>query len=438
MLVPLRFETELPTPDQAWPEITREDLDGMLWVSKVQANFCKLNSIPSPPYTIIQQPNVLNDVLTDLRHVLDVARQAASVRQRLKSMVSGTRLSKAVGRLSQPSLSGSTPADRKVLEKVTLLNSDFADAPSIKIIASDTPPVSENRLSLVDMPTDLQEEQNLAECQSLPIRKSRPSLSSNSPDGSQSSLRSYKKSDITKKATTSVPVSSVRPESIRQAVESAPLQPMASLQKSRRHKKTITGKNARGDMDKIHSGASGAKTIGNTQGVRVPELVLPAHSSRSARKQQTLPVPRERKRPAPVVTKTIDRAGSEPRTGGKQLTPASDLPDAEARTATRNSPKLLEVEAPDSPKRPPRASPRSARSPSPRDNSPYGQAKTGASSASDTTEPGRNFAQCKSHESTHSPKWPKASNFAQCGSLGSTPSPKSPKTKKKRGKAEYV
>jgi len=65
-IIPLRFESHLPSGKDVWPQITRNDMEGMLMVSVVE-RFCKLNSIPSPPWTIINQRSVLEDFTTDLK-----------------------------------------------------------------------------------------------------------------------------------------------------------------------------------------------------------------------------------------------------------------------------------------------------------------------------------------------------------------------------------
>jgi len=70
-LIPLRFESDLPSHEQEWPHVKREDINAVLMLSAVQAKFCKYNSIPSPPYTVIDQPSVLDDLLIDLKLKID-------------------------------------------------------------------------------------------------------------------------------------------------------------------------------------------------------------------------------------------------------------------------------------------------------------------------------------------------------------------------------
>lgn len=82
-LLPLRFEEHLPAPSESWPEITREDLEGMLMVSEVQANFCKLNSTPSPPYTVCNQPNALFETAHDLQRSLDITPDDKKLEQQI-------------------------------------------------------------------------------------------------------------------------------------------------------------------------------------------------------------------------------------------------------------------------------------------------------------------------------------------------------------------
>jgi len=71
-LIPLRFESELPSKEQEWPHVKREDVNTVMMLSAVQSKFCRYNSIPSPPYTVIDQPSVLEDLLIDLRMKIHV------------------------------------------------------------------------------------------------------------------------------------------------------------------------------------------------------------------------------------------------------------------------------------------------------------------------------------------------------------------------------
>mmetsp|Transcript_81331 Transcript_81331/g.126880 ORF Transcript_81331/g.126880 Transcript_81331/m.126880 type:complete len:463 (-) Transcript_81331:330-1718(-) len=70
-LIPLRFESDLPSHEQEWPHVKREDINAVMMLSAVQAKFCKYNSIPSPPYTVIDEPSVLDDLLIDLKLKVD-------------------------------------------------------------------------------------------------------------------------------------------------------------------------------------------------------------------------------------------------------------------------------------------------------------------------------------------------------------------------------
>lgn len=53
-----------------WPNVERTELEEVVMVHEVQQRFCTLNSIPSPPYTVVSQPSVLADFMADLKATL--------------------------------------------------------------------------------------------------------------------------------------------------------------------------------------------------------------------------------------------------------------------------------------------------------------------------------------------------------------------------------
>jgi len=69
-IFPLRFEQDIPSERNPWPQVARHEMEYMLMIAAVERGFCKLNSIPSPPYTIRNQPTVMKDVLSDLKEML--------------------------------------------------------------------------------------------------------------------------------------------------------------------------------------------------------------------------------------------------------------------------------------------------------------------------------------------------------------------------------
>lgn len=66
-IIPLRFENDLPPSSDEWPQIARDDINGVMMLAAVQARFGKCTAIPQAPYTIVDEPCVLDDLLVDLK-----------------------------------------------------------------------------------------------------------------------------------------------------------------------------------------------------------------------------------------------------------------------------------------------------------------------------------------------------------------------------------
>mmetsp|Transcript_15814 Transcript_15814/g.25146 ORF Transcript_15814/g.25146 Transcript_15814/m.25146 type:complete len:196 (+) Transcript_15814:2-589(+) len=61
----------------------------MLMVSEVQHNYCKLNSTPSPPYTVCNQPNALLEVAHDLQRLLNIGPSSDAATKHMESKEMG-------------------------------------------------------------------------------------------------------------------------------------------------------------------------------------------------------------------------------------------------------------------------------------------------------------------------------------------------------------
>merc|ERR1719409_842350 len=62
-IIPVLFELGLPKPDKQWEKIDASDTDKILQLDYVQTKFGALNSIPSPPFTILNSPDALSQVV---------------------------------------------------------------------------------------------------------------------------------------------------------------------------------------------------------------------------------------------------------------------------------------------------------------------------------------------------------------------------------------
>jgi hypothetical protein len=70
-LLPIRFEDQLPDVDDQWDQIEEHDTNKLLWLQKVQDTLGKINSIPSPPSTVISSPDALWQIVDMVHEALD-------------------------------------------------------------------------------------------------------------------------------------------------------------------------------------------------------------------------------------------------------------------------------------------------------------------------------------------------------------------------------
>ena len=55
-IMPILFEGPIPRAKDQWPMVTKRDTDLKLMLTKVLKGFGKLNTIPAPPGTALEQP----------------------------------------------------------------------------------------------------------------------------------------------------------------------------------------------------------------------------------------------------------------------------------------------------------------------------------------------------------------------------------------------
>lgn len=76
-ILPLLFENPIPAPNDQWCMITKDDGEGKLMLSRVQRGFGKLNTMPSPPGTMLDQHDVAKQrVLEQVKNLLHVSSSA--------------------------------------------------------------------------------------------------------------------------------------------------------------------------------------------------------------------------------------------------------------------------------------------------------------------------------------------------------------------------
>eukprot|EP01052_Picozoa_sp_SAG31_P008620 SAG31_NODE_438_length_15693_cov_6.254248_12_plen_395_part_00 len=74
-VLPIIFEGNIPPSAQQWPMITADACEQTkLMLTKVTNEFCKLNTIPAPPGTVLQQPEALTLAVEDIVARLDVTK----------------------------------------------------------------------------------------------------------------------------------------------------------------------------------------------------------------------------------------------------------------------------------------------------------------------------------------------------------------------------
>jgi hypothetical protein len=74
-ILPVLFENPMPEPSNRWPMITKADTEGKMMLMKVEKGFCKLNTTPSPPGDVVNQPGALTRVIDEVLKELDSTRQ---------------------------------------------------------------------------------------------------------------------------------------------------------------------------------------------------------------------------------------------------------------------------------------------------------------------------------------------------------------------------
>eukprot|EP00618_Florenciella_parvula_P018932 CAMPEP_0119475376 /NCGR_PEP_ID=MMETSP1344-20130328/6287_1 /TAXON_ID=236787 /ORGANISM="Florenciella parvula, Strain CCMP2471" /LENGTH=223 /DNA_ID=CAMNT_0007508883 /DNA_START=196 /DNA_END=863 /DNA_ORIENTATION=+ len=69
-IIPVLFENPLPRSDDQWTKVQADDLKAVEMLTRVQKDFGSLNCIPSPPGTVLEQPAVVDRVITMVREHL--------------------------------------------------------------------------------------------------------------------------------------------------------------------------------------------------------------------------------------------------------------------------------------------------------------------------------------------------------------------------------
>merc|ERR1712113_928149 len=71
-IIPIRIESNLPKQRDQWSNIKEDEADKLIQLLKVQEKFGKLNSLPSPPFTVTNSPEALQHLVDMVLETLEM------------------------------------------------------------------------------------------------------------------------------------------------------------------------------------------------------------------------------------------------------------------------------------------------------------------------------------------------------------------------------